>query len=172
MQQRTARFAYIVAIAAMPLLGCGDSGGPDEDEPGTAGFEFVTITRDGKPWQAETSGFHMIGPGHASFGWDRYIPGTHYREGIAIMLRSFAGAGDYLLSEGSTENQASYGLINLSNNTATGVGTTSAYPGRLRISGFDPADSTIAGNFRFDLHLSDGTRTSFAGVFRIRHPCC
>ena len=103
MQQQSARLAHLVAIAAMPLFGCGDSGGPDEDEPGTAGPVFVTMTRDGKPWQVETSGFHMVGPGHASFGWDRYIAGTPYREGVAIILRSFTGAGDMCYRRGPTK---------------------------------------------------------------------
>ncbi len=170
MQQRTARLAGIVAIAAMSLLGCSDSGGPDDDEPGTVGFPFVTITRDGKPWQVRASGFSMLGPGHASFGWERQLYGSSQREGVAVLLRGFTGVGDYVLSEGPTESLASYGVSEVGINFGWYFPTTSAHPGYARITGFDPADSTVAGNFRFELHLPDGTRTSFAGVFRVRHP--
>jgi hypothetical protein len=79
MHQRTAYLGRNVVLAAMLLIGCGDSG-PDEDEPGTAGFTFVTITQDGKPWQAEASGFQMLGPGHASFGWQRQLAAAHSRK--------------------------------------------------------------------------------------------
>ena len=93
------------------------------------------------------------------------------REGVSFLIRGFTGAGDYALSEGPTENLASFGVSDYSTNSGLHFGTTSAHPGNLRISGFDPADSTIAGNFRFEIHFPDGTRTSFAGVFRLRHPC-
>jgi hypothetical protein len=170
MQQRTAYLGRNVVLAAMLLLGCGDSG-PDEDEPGTAGPEFVTMTRDGKAWKPETSGFLMLGTG-ASFGWERQIVGTSKREGVSFLIRGFTGVGDYALSEGPTENLASFRVSDYSTNSGLHFGTTSAHPGNLRISGFDSGDSTIAGNFRFEIHFPDGTRTSFAGVFRLRHPCC
>jgi hypothetical protein len=171
MHQRTAYLGRNVVLAAMLLIGCGDSG-PDEDEPGTAGFTFVTITQDGKPWQAEASGFQMLGPGHASFGWQRQLAGSSQQEGVVLILRGFTGVGDYVLSEGSVESQASYSVREIGINAGLRFVTTGAHPGYARISGFDPADSTIAGNFRFELHFPDETKTSFAGVFRVRHPTC
>jgi hypothetical protein len=162
------------AIAAMLLISCGDSSGPDQDalpEPGTSGPEFVTMTRDGEPWEPETSSLLMVGT-VASFGWDRYVPGTPKREGMGLSLRAFAGVGDYVLSDRSTESQGFYGV----DDTGTASGllfvTTNDHPGHARISGFDPADSTIAGNLRFDIVYPDGTRTTFAGSFRLRHPYC
>ena len=170
MYQRRVGLALIVLATTILLIGCGDSTGPDQAEPGTSGPEFVTMTRDGNPWVPETSSFSMLGPGHASFGWDRYIAGTPYREGIAILLHNYTGVGDYVLSDPAADGYGAYGVSDTSTNTSTGVATTSAHPGRLRISGFDPADSTMAGNFRFDLYSYEGTRTSFAGSFRLRHP--
>jgi hypothetical protein len=162
--------SMVVAIATMLLISCGDSAGPDQDalpEPGTSGPEFVTMTRDGVPWEPETSSLLMNGS-IASFGWDRYVAGTPNREGMGVYLRAFAGVGDYVLSGRSTESQGFYGV---SDSTASGLlfETTNDHPGHARMSGFDPADSTIAGNFRFDIFFPDGTRTSFAGSFRVRH---
>jgi len=162
------------AIATMLLISCGDSAGPDQDalpEPGTSGPEFVTMTRDGVPWEPETSGLLMIGP-IASFGWDRYVAGTPNREGMGVSLRAFAGVGDYVLSDRSTESYGFYGVSNTSTNSGIGFETTNDHPGHARISGFDPADSTIAGNLRFDIFFPDGTKTSFAGSFRLRHRYC
>jgi hypothetical protein len=162
------------AIATVLLIGCGDSAGPDQDalpEPGTSGPEFVTMTRDGVPWEPETASLFMNGP-VATFGWDRYVTGTPQREGIAVILHPFAGVGDYVLSDPGTEIFGSYGVSNTSTGTAVGFSTTSGHPGHARISGFDTADSTIAGNFRFDIVFPDGTRTSFAGSFRLRHRYC
>jgi hypothetical protein len=165
--------SMVGAIATMLLIGCGDSAGPDPDalpEPGTSGPEFVTMTRDGEPWEPTTSSLFMIGT-TASLGWDRYVAGTLNREGMGVSLHAFAGVGDYVLSGLGTENQGFYGV---SSNTNSGLlfQTTNAHPGHARISGFDPADSTIAGNFRFDIFFPDGTKTAFAGSFRLRHPYC
>lgn len=127
------------------------------------------MTRDGEIWLPETSNLLMVGT-VASFGWDRNMAGTPQREGTGVSLRAFAGVGDYPLSDLSSEAYGFYGVTN--GNTGLGFQTTSAHPGRARISGFDPADSTIAGNFRFDIFFPDGTKTSFAGWFRIRHRSC
>ena len=75
-----------------------------------------------------------------------------------------------MLSDPATDAFGSYGVINYTNNTAIGISTKSAHPGHLRISGFDPADSTLAGSFRFDLYNWEGAKTTFAGTFRLRHP--
>jgi hypothetical protein len=167
---RCLAISMVGAIATMLISGCGDSAGPDLPEPGTSGPEFVTLTRDGAPWEPATSRLFMIGT-TASLGWDRYVAGTPNREGMGFSLRAFAGVGDYVLSGLSTENQGFYGV---SGNTNSGLlfQTTDAHPGHARISGFDPADSTIAGNFRFDIFFPDGTKTAFAGSFRLRHPYC
>jgi hypothetical protein len=174
MHQRTVGLTPIVLIATMLLIGCGDSAGPNQDalpQPGTAGPEFVTMTRDGKPWEPETSSLFMNGP-IASFGWDRYVAGTPNREGMGVSLHNFAGVGDYPLSDRTTESHGFYGVSDTSTRSGIGFETTNAHPGRARISGFDPADSTIAGNFRFDIFFPDGTKTSFAGSFRLRHRYC
>jgi hypothetical protein len=91
---------------------------------------------------------------------------------MGVALRTFAGVGDYPLSDLSSESYGFYGVTNTSTATGLGFQTTSAHPGLARISGFDPADSTIAGNFRFDIVFPDGTKTSFAGSFRLRHRSC
>ena len=174
MHQRTVSQLPMVLIATMLLLGCGDSAGPNQDalpEPGTSGPEFVTMTRDGEPWEPETSSLFMIGPA-ASFGWDRYVAGTPNREGMGVFLHNFAGVGDYVLSDNTTESYGGYGVSDTSTGSGLGFATTNAHPGLALISGFDPADSTIAGNFRFDIFYPDGTKTSFAGSFRLRHPTC
>jgi hypothetical protein len=171
---RCLAMSMVGAIATMLLISCGDSAGPDQDalpEPGTSGPEFVTMTRDGVPWEPETSSLFMIGT-IASFGWDRYVAGTPKREGMGVSLHPFAGVGDYVLSAPSTESHGFYGVSDTSTGTAVGFPTTSDHPGHARISGFDPADSTIAGNFRFDIFYPDGTKTSFAGSFRLRHRYC
>lgn len=162
------------AIATMLLISCGDSAGPDQDalpEPGTSGPEFVTMTRDGVPWEPETSSMLMIGP-IAAFSWERYVAGTPNREGMGVSLGAFAGVGDYVLSDRSTESRGFYAVSNSGTNAGLLFQTTNDHPGHARISGFDSADSTIAGNFRFDIVFPDGTKTSFAGSFRIRHRSC
>ena len=129
------------------------------------------MTRDGELWKPETSSLLMIGT-IASFGWDRNVAGAPCREGMGVALRAFAGVRDYPLSDPSTESYGFYGVTNTSTAAGLGFQTTSAHPGRARISGFDPAASTIAGNFGFDIFFPDGTKTSFAGSFRIRHRYC
>jgi hypothetical protein len=167
-----------IMIATLLLVGCGDSAGPNQGgkpvilpEPGTSGPEFLAMTRDGKPWEFETSGMYMIGP-TASFGWDRYVAGTPMREGMGLFLHKFTGVGDYPLSDYTTDSQGFYGVIDTSTHFGTTFGTTKAHPGRARISGFDPADSTISGNFSFEVLFPGGAKTSFTGSFRIRHPIC
>jgi hypothetical protein len=91
---------------------------------------------------------------------------------MGVSLRAFAGVGDYVLSDRSTESYGFYGVSNTSTNSGIGFETTNDHPGHARISGFDPADSTIAGNLRFDIFFPDGTKTSFAGSFRLRHRSC
>ena len=128
------------------------------------------MTRDGEPWVTQSSSYDMLGPGHASFGWGRPMAGAPYYESVVILLGNFRGVGDYVLSDPATDAFGSYGVISTTQNIGSGISTTSAHPGLLRISGFDPADSTLAGSFRFDLYNYEGARTTFAGTFRLRHP--
>jgi hypothetical protein len=171
---RCLAMSTVGAIAALLLISCGDSAGPDQDdlpEPGTSGPEFVTMTRDGAPWEPETSSLLMVGT-VASLGWDRDVAGTPRQEGAGFSLRDFAGVGDYPLSDLNSESYGFYGVTDASTNAGLVFHTTNPHPGRARVSGFDAADSTIAGNFRFDIFFPDGTKTSFAGSFRLRHPYC
>jgi hypothetical protein len=64
---------------------------------------------------------------------------------------------------------AGYGVVDASTNSGWGVNTTDSEPGLLRITGYDPADSTVAGTFRFVVQLdpsNPSSTTSFQGSFR------
>lgn len=136
-----------------------------------SGPSFADITRDGAAWTPETR-FYFRNGDYLSIGFDRYVPGTVLREGIGFFVHSFTGEGSYQLRASTdSTSSASYGAIDTAAHSGWSIGTTDAEPGTLQITGFDPADSTVAGIFHFVLHLdpSEPSRTtSFEGSFRVR----
>lgn len=159
---------YLLIIVA--LAACEAASDPTPVDIGTSGPSFADITLDGEAWTPETRSYFRNAD-YLSIGFDRYVPGTPYREGIGFFLRNFTGEGSYALRGPDSTSSAGYGSVDTSAGTGGGIGTVDTDPGLLRVTGFDPTDSTVAGTFRFVLHL-DGSapaRTiSFEGSFRVR----
>jgi hypothetical protein len=138
--QTTARWACILAV----LAACDGALDPSKDEIPTEGPAFAEITLNGAAWVPGIRSDFRNGD-YLSFGFDRPMPGTLQSEGIGFFLPGFTGTGSSIL-------------------------TTDADPGLLRITGYDPTDSTVEGAFRFVVHsnFSSIPTRSFEGSFRIR----
>ena len=159
------RLLVIVVVTA-----CGDAAGLSS-EITTSGPSFADITRDGDAWVAETR-FYFRNFDYLSIGFDRHVPGTPTSEGIVFLIPGFTGEGSYRLGGATDSTPAGgYGETDASTNTGWGVTTIDGRPGLLRITGFDPTDSTVAGTFRFIVQIDPSrpsTVTTFEGSFRVR----
>jgi hypothetical protein len=159
---------YLLTVAV--LTACDGASAPTPVEIETPGPSFADITINCDAWTPETRGYFRNGD-FLSFGFDRYVPGTTHREGIGLVIPHFTGEGSYPLRHAADSTaSAGYGVIDTSAHTAVGMGTVDAKPGLLRITGFHPTDSTIAGTFHFvaAFDVSPSDTTSVDGSFRIR----
>ena len=162
--------AWCVFVIAV-LSACDGASDPNSVEIPPSGPSFAQITMNGAPWVPETRAYFRNGD-FLSFGFDRRVTGTPVSEGIGFFLPGFTGEGSYPL-RGTADSSfyAGYGTVNSSTGTGGGILTTGADPGMLRITGFDPTDSTVAGTFHFlvdpDPSQLSGT-LSFEGTFRVR----
>jgi hypothetical protein len=164
--QTAARCLLILVV----LTACEAASDPTPVEIAPSGPSFADITLNGEAWAPETR-FYFRNGDYLSIGFDRYVPGTALREGIGFYVHNFTGEGSYSLRRDTdSTSSASYGSVDTSSGTAYGYGTVDADPGLLRITGFDPTDSTVAGTFHFAIHdESDPAHTtSFEGSFRVR----
>jgi hypothetical protein len=162
-----ARCLLVVAV----LTACEGASEPNAEEIPTSGPSFADITINGDAWVPETRFYFRTGD-YLSIGFDRYVPDTPLREGIGLFVPGFTGEGSYPLGRFTDSTPgAGYGFADSSNGTGYGWSTADGDPGLLRITGFDPSDSTVAGTFRFVLRLdsSQPSRiTSYEGSFRVR----
>ena len=159
------RLLVIVVVTA-----CGDAAGLSS-EITTSGPSFADITRDGDAWVAGTR-FYFRNGDYLSIGFGRYAPGSPTSEGIGFLVPGFTGEGSYRLG-GVTDSTpaAGYGSSESGTNLGVWFNTVDSKPGVLRITGFDPTDSTVAGTFRFVVLLDlsrPSTATTFEGSFRVR----
>jgi len=166
MQAAARCLLIIVAVAA-----CEGASDPTPADVTTSGPSFADITINREAW-APHNRFYLRNGDYLSIGFDRYVPGTARSEGIGFLVPGFTGEGSYLLGRGTDSTaSAGYGTTDASTGFGYGYSTDDADPGMLRITGFDPTDSTVAGTFRFVLHLDashPSRTTSFEGSFRVR----
>jgi hypothetical protein len=128
------------------------------------------VTADGKPWPPATRFLFVVGD-YVSFSFDRYLPSTTLRAGVGFYVHGWTGITTRLLADPASSAYATYGFVDASTGTAAGVPSSTALPGALRITGYDPSDTSIAGTF--SVRLADITGdprhfTLFEGSFRIR----
>jgi len=144
------------------LAGCGDPSGP-----GASGPLFANVTIDGQRWRPTLSQAFLQDT-IAAIGFQR-TTGVIV-EGLLIEIHNFHGPGDYALGTNTLTTSSASFLIDDSPNTPTLMATSSARPGRVTVTGFSAADSTIAGTFSFPVFIpgNDQPRHSFAGSFRVQ----
>jgi hypothetical protein len=162
---RTAAW-HVLVIAA--LTACDGASDPSRTEIPTAGPSFAEITLNGDAWVPGIRSYFRNGD-YFSFGFDRPVPGTLQSEGIGLFIPGFTGVGSYSLGEFTASTpSAGYGVSSAGSGGA--ILTTDDDSGLLRITGYDPTDSTVAGTFHFVVHSNASPTPTriFQGSFRIR----
>lgn len=150
---------------------CGDSGGPD-----LSGSAYVTASLDGSAWTADTTFGIFFGltpdSGSLVFGGARIV--GDQEEDLTIAFRGVPGTGTFTLADTTAPAIGLFSVIYLNAGFPPPMDTWQSsplFPGTLRITGWNPTDSIVAGTFAFEAATDPDTAAhrTLSGQFRVRY---